>query len=508
MSVLFERSEDATEVGRLPQPEFFVNLNLDQLVASLCAGREQYNLAPLLYAPLHRVGAVHYRQCVLRDLEKPAIRSAVEDFARSMQRTREQLAQIEKLHYPPQAQAWFLAAAATYRTAVTALSAALGESAVDSDGLRGIRDYLAKHVSAQEFTKLSADIDAAQSRLVGLRYAIRIQGARVTVSGYEGDPDYATEIEETFSRFRQGAVHSYLKERRELLSMNHVEEQIIDRVARLHPEPFAALSDFCGRHGDFRDATVRRFDREVQFYLAYLTLVARLRDAELPFCYPHVSARSKQLAVTDTFDIALADKLASEKTPVVCNEFHLDESESVFVVSGPNNGGKTTFARTFGQLHYLASLGLLVPGRDARLFLPDHIYTHFEREENVETLRGKLEDELVRVHDILEHATTNSVIVMNETFSSTTLDDARFLGTAVLGQIFDLGALTLYVTFVDELAALSPAIVSMVSTVAPDNPAERTFKIVRRPADGLAYAWALAEKYGLTYARLIERVGR
>jgi DNA mismatch repair protein MutS len=508
LSVLFERPDDGIGVDELRQPDCFVDLNLDQLVASLCAGREQYNLAPLFYAPLHRVGAAHFRHSVLRDLEKPGIRAAVEDAATAMRRMREQLEQIEKLRYPAQAQAWFLAAAATYRTAVVALSCALDAGDIDSDGLRALREYLGTYTSSPAFTALSADIDTTTANLVGLRYAVHINSPHVTVTDYDNAPDYTLEIEQTFARFRQGAARSYLKQRYEMLPMNHVEEQILDRVARLQPEPFAALTAFCDRHRDFRDATVERFDREVQFYLAYLTLVLRLRDAGLPFCYPHVSARNKQLAVTDTFDIALANKLTSENTPVVCNDFHLNDPERIFIVSGPNNGGKTTFARTFGQLHYLASLGLLVPGRDARLFLPDRIYTHFEREEDVATLRGKLEDELVRVHDILEHATAASVIVMNESFNSTTLDDARFLGTVVLRQILDLGALALYVTFVDELATVSDATVSMVSTVVAENPAQRTFKIVRRPADGLAYAWAIAEKYGLTYERLMERVGQ
>ncbi len=121
-------------------------------------------------------------------------------------------------------------------------------------------------------------------------------------------------------------------------------------------------------------------------------------------------------------------------------------------------------------------------------------------------MRGQLEDDIVRVGEVLQAATTDSILAMNESFASTTLRDAIFLGKKVLQKVLAMDLLCVYVTFIEELAAFDPAIVSMVSTVVPEHPVERTFKVVRAPADGLAYAIAVAEKYNLTYERLRRKI--
>jgi DNA mismatch repair protein MutS len=288
--------------------------------------------------------------------------------------------------------------------------------------------------------------------------------------------------------------------------MHYVEERILGFVARLFPDAFQALDEFRARHVPYLDKTIWVFDREVQFHVAYLNFIAPMKAAGLEFCYPAVSTDSKQITANGSFDLALAAKLMPRADMVVRNDFYLAGPERIFVVSGPNHGGKTTFARMFGQLHYLASLGYPVPGREASLFLADRVFTHFEREEDLTTLRGKFEDELIRIRDLLDQATGDSVLVMNESFASTTLRDALFVGERVLDRMIALGLLGVYVTFVDELASLNEACVSMVATVVPDSPAERTYELVRKPADGLAYAAAIAGKYGLTYRQLKDRL--
>jgi DNA mismatch repair protein MutS len=506
-SILFETPQDGPKRDDALEPDFFGDLNLDQIVSAVTLGRNNYNLKPFFYAELSREEAIAYRHEVMQDLDNADVLDSIEAFAQGMRKVREYLAQAEKLYYRFQKTWWFMEAVAVYGETLLNFDRALPAASPRSKGLRGFQLYLAGYVASERFRLLIHEAAEIRSRLSAIRYCVRVKGSAVTVQDYDGETDYSAEVLGIFERFKQSAVKDHRVELRDWMEMNHVEAHVLDFVAQLHPQVFTEAVTFCSNHANYLDATIQTFDREVQFYLAYRDYIGVCKAAGLNFCYPRVSSGSKAVHGNETFDLALAHKLVTEHRQVVCNDFRLDGEERLIVVSGPNNGGKTTFARLFGQLHYLAKVGCPVPGRSAALFLYDRLFTHFEHEENTKDLRGKLQDDLMRVHQIVANASSRSVVIMNEIFSSTTLTDALFLNKKIIGEILERGALCVCVTFIDELANLGAQAVSMASEIKPGDPASRTYRVRRRAADGRAYAASIAEHYGLSYDRLKERLG-
>jgi DNA mismatch repair protein MutS len=505
-SILFQRTEDAVKAETNEPAPFFIDLRLDQIVDAITASKQEYNLEPFFYAPLNDIDAVKYRHEVFQDLENKILFQHMESFAQRMRAMRECLARANKLYYKYQKQRWFLDAVDLYCESVNSLAHDLALVDIRSSGLLDLRDHIKNYVISDRFTSLLTDTKKLQADLASVTYCVLIKGNVMQVRKYESEIDYSADVEKTFQKFQQGAVKDYRVQFSDRPEMNHIGAKVLEFVARLYPDIFSSLDAYCEQNVDYLDNTIGVFDREIQFYIAYLDHAARLKRTGLKFCYPDVSNTSKEVYDYETFDLALAYNLIPKKSRVVTNDFYLKDSERIFVVSGPNQGGKTTFSRNFGQLHYLASIGCPVPGREARLFLFDKLFTHFEREENIKNLRGKLQDDLVRIHEILSGATSNSIIIMNEIFTSTTLHDALFLSQRVMEQLIELDLICVWVTFIDELASYSEQTVSMVSMVVPENPTLRTYKIRRKPADGLSYALSIAEKHRLTYRSLKERL--
>ncbi|OQP60187.1 DNA mismatch repair protein MutS [Niastella vici] len=487
-------------------PAFFVDLNLVQVINTVIHGKEQYNLKPFFNTCLRDPEAIVYRQETMKDMEKDELFNCLTAFATRMYAMRQQLPNPKANNYKYQDERFLLDAVNTYSTAIHSLSGDLAPMNIKSSGLLAFREYLVRYIQSPVFTSLFNDTQKLLTDLSSIKYCVLAKELKVQVASYREETDYSAEVERTFEKFKREAIKDYSMKFTPNLQMNHVEASILEGVAQLYPLVFQQLSDFCTKYADFQDETIITFDREIQFYIAWLEFISKLKQSGLSFSYPEITSNNKNIYSHEGFDVALAYKLVKENKPIVCNDFYLKNEERIFIVSGPNQGGKTTFARTFGQLHFLAALGCLVPGREAKLFLFDRLFTHFEKQENITNLRSKLEDDLIRIHNIVQQATTNSIIIMNEILSSTTLQDAVFLSKKLMEKIDRLDVLCVWVTFIDELLSFSEKTVSVVSTVEPDNSTIRTFKIERKPADGLAFALSIAEKYHVTYSALRNRI--
>jgi hypothetical protein len=506
ISILFPQTAPSLE-HQFPgeDPSFFVDLAIDRILEVVSAGFEPYDLRPLFRLIPHERTTIDYRQAILRDLADNIINAVVKDFTAAMVRARSRLELARKCFNKHQEAAYFVGAIIGYCKSVQTLGAALVAAGPQSDGLQTLTAVTHEYINSDSFKFLAEEAIRHRAALDAIRYTVLIHQDTVTVRGFEEQPDYNAVISQLFARFQKqddaprtsGAITNRI--------IGNVQSRILDAVVQLHPEIFAALGAFVNAHRDFIDPVLVGFEREAQFYLSWLAFTDKLAATGLDFCWPQL-IDDYGIGAEAAFDLALAEKLHGGSVKIVANDFYLEGAERIFIVTGPNQGGKTTFARMLGQMHLFGNLGLTVPGRQVRLKFFDRIFTHFEREESLTSLHGKLYDDLLRIHAILDAATADSLIVLNEIFNSTALKDAVFLADAVLRRIIRLGALGVCVTFMDELATIGPETVSVTSMVEPENPETRSFHIIRHQADGLAYALSIAKKYGVTYDRLKERL--
>lgn len=506
-SILYDGTEDIPQMEELkPEaPVFFIDLNLNQVIDETIILKDEYHLRQFFYTKLNTIDAILYRQEIMQDLENETLLDFIKAFEETMHEMRLFIARLLKNDYQYQKERFFLDAVEMYCDAVTSLAENFKSIHFKSEGFLSFQNYLLQYLQSHKFILLQTETKNLLRDLSSIKYSILTKELHVKVQAYKEETDYSSEVEQLFDRFKQDNVQDYKVKYPFEPEMNHIEAAILKGVSILFPEMFKTLDDYYKNNSDFQDEIIRMFDREIQFYISYLEYIIPLKKTGLKFCYPRMSDADKDVCDFEGFDLALAHKLLKQ-TSVVCNDFYLKNQERIIVVTGPNQGGKTTFSRTFGQLHFLANLGLPVPGREAKLFLYDKLLTHFEKEENIQNLHSKFEDDLIRIHDILKEATPHSIIIMNEILSSTSLQDAIFLSKKIIERITEMDALCVWVTFIDELTTLSEKNVSMTSTVVPENPALRTFKVIRQPSDGLAYALSLSKKYKVTYNDLKERI--
>ena len=407
-SVLFPTEESANMPRNQKEPDCFSDLQLDRILKAVLPDYGEFQLEEFFYTPVTDRETVRYRQEIMRELEDPDKRAGIEDILRRFSATRAILEEVRPKN------------------------ASLRKLDLRSQGLRDFEEYLSAYCASEQLRDMTAWRQRIRENITRIRFNMFVKPGSIRVTPYEGQADYAERIKELFSRFRQGESRSFLRSMQEKPRSANVENQVLKMAAKLYPAEFKELREFIAAYINIEDTAILDFVREIHFYFAWLDMVKTMEAIGFPFCYPELRGRGEARFAADVYDLALAIRTLK---PVVPNDFSLTPPEQILVVTGPNQGGKSTFARAFGQTFYLASLGVSVPARQAALPPCDKVLTHFERGEDELKQSGKLEEDVLRLKGLLDKATKDSIFVINEIYSSTTLKDALVLGGHMIDAI-------------------------------------------------------------------------
>jgi len=308
-SILFHNPEIGRNVDHQAEPEFFKDLNLDQVVQAVTDNWKDYNLAPFFYFRLSDLAGISYRQEIMEDLEDVQLMEAIQSFSMQMRAMRDRLKQAKDLGYKYATERAFLGAVEVYCKAVESLVRELRALSPKSCGVRAFGKYLTDYSESAPFRNLAMEAENLRSDLASITYCLVLKDDSVTVHYYDEESDYSATVEETFSKFTRETAADYRVKVPVRDGMNHIQAEILHGLALLYPVTFHDLDEFSARHVDYFDETISRFDREIQFYVAYLKYMEQFRRAGLRFCLPELSDTSKEIQDQDAFDIALAAKL-------------------------------------------------------------------------------------------------------------------------------------------------------------------------------------------------------
>jgi hypothetical protein len=190
---------------------------------------------------------------------------------------------------------------------------------------------------------------------------------------------------------------------------------------------------------------------ELGFYLGCLNLRDRLLAQGLPVCYPAPAALGTQrLDAGGLYDASLALTL-TQGSPVTGNDVAADGRELI-VITGANQGGKSTFLRAFGQAQLMLQAGMFAPARELSGSACSGIFTHYKREEDAAMERGKLDEELDRMSAITDLIRPGGLLLCNESFASTNEREGSQLAREIIKAMTEAGIRIVFVTHLYDLA--------------------------------------------------------
>lgn len=250
---------------------------------------------------------------------------------------------------------------------------------------------------------------------------------------------------------------------------------------------------------------------EIIFYIRFAELCDKIKAKKLPLCKAQVQPKEERSCnISDIYNIKLAIKAVNgEDTDIVTNEFVFNDEMRIYILTGPNRGGKTTITQAVGLAFLLAQNGIYVPASSMDFSPCDNIFTHFPADENDTVDLGRLGEESKRLSEIFDVATSRSLLLLNESLATTNVAEGLYIAKDVVKAMRYLGVRAVFNTHMHDLARNLDEVNSsveggsvIVSMVTGVENGRRSFKVFIAPPQGVSYAKDIAEKYGVTFEKI------
>ena len=449
------------------------DLGLDTLVESMAAGDKflQGVAKAGLLQPLASVAEVRYRQAVLQDcLRHPEV---VQEAYKLTLLAEERLAKLwlgGGSRYP----AYVLHNAVERMEALLVpvkglrMLAERQRGKLQSAGLQGFFQMLEAELDAGFFEEVHATLNTLKFRQ-GLLLAARI--------------DAGTKMRDFLLCLPNQRETGWFRRlfpkrpRQFTFFIDPRDESGGKALSELRDRGLNVVADALMQSADHIRAFMASLRTELAFYLGCLNLHKRLRDLQAPVCFPDARPTEQRcLEAEGAYDVCLA---LARKHALVGNAVHAGEC-SLLLITGANQGGKTSFLRALGLAQLMLQCGLFVPAEAFRANLCRGLFTHFKREEDASMKSGKFAEELERMSAIVDRLESGSLVLFNESFAATNEREGSEIARQIVQALLEKG---IKVAFVTHLYAFAHGMYARMGDAAaflralPPGNGERTYRL-------------------------------
>ncbi len=442
-----------------------------------------------------------------------------------------------------------------YIECIEAVYKCLTNADISSKGLTSLRDYVEQLYTDNGFDELKTDIKNlradtgslksvtvginlnerfeacgigiisinnkpfTKSGLVG-RFVDKVVGKDQLHDGTDWDGDYRFDeftaknplavgklpIIPPFSPLALMSMKSISEADNQARSITNYMDEITERLLR---QTVKHLRDVLNKYTMLTITDITDLMPEFIYYIRWVDYIEKQRARGFEFSKSVPADNGISAKICGIYNLKLLDNKTAVSTDIVTNDLAFSDEHCLYVLTGANRGGKTTITQAIGQAFLLAQGGIYVPGTSFAFSPVDAIYTHFPADEDKTMDLGRLGEECKRFREIYAKATAKSLILLNETFSTTSFEEGYYIAKDCEKAILEKGVRTIYNTHmhklaadIDEINAASQRSKAASLVMRTGQNGERSYKVEIAPPEGMSYASDIAKKYGVTYEML------